>query len=89
MSRRIAPPSARFVSTRGAEDRVADDIFEGSLQRLPDGTSLEVIEGGNHAQFGHHGPQKGDGAASVSRVEQQRLTADAILGLVEALEQTR
>ena len=37
------------------------------------------IPGGNHAQFGNYGPQKGDGEASVSAAEQQRIAADKIL----------
>jgi len=45
-----------------------------------------VIEGGNHAQFGYYGPQKGDGVATVSRDEQQRLTVSAILELVNEIE---
>ena len=57
-----------------------------SLRRLPEGTSLKVIDGGNHAQFGHYGPQKGDGIATISREEQQRLTAAAILELANGLE---
>ncbi len=76
---------AKVLSIYGTEDGVAGDVFEGSLQRLPVGASLEVIEGGNHAQFGYYGPQKGDGTATVSREKQQRRTTDAILGLVEAL----
>ncbi len=78
--------SAAVLSIYGSEDGVAGHVFEESLQRLPDGTSLEVIEGGNHAQFGNYGPQEGDGVATVSRDEQQRLTANAILRFVNALE---
>lgn len=74
------------VSIFGSEDGVAGDVFEQSLQRLPDGTSLEVILGGNHAQFGNYGPQEGDGVASLSRDEQQRLTANAIVELARALK---
>jgi pimeloyl-ACP methyl ester carboxylesterase len=73
---------AKVVSIYGTEDGVTGDVFEESLRRLPAATTLEVIEGGNHAQFGHYGPQKGDGTASVSREEQQRLTTNAILKLV-------
>lgn len=78
--------SAKVLSIYGTEDGVAGDVFERSLQRLPDGTSREVIEGGNHSQFGYYGPQKGDGIASLSREEQQRLTTSAILRLVGALQ---
>lgn len=37
-----------------------------------------VIEGGNHAYFGNYGDQKGDGSATITREEQQRLTTLAI-----------
>ena len=36
------------------------------------------IEGGNHAQFGNYGPQKGDLPATISAAEQQAQTVDAI-----------
>lgn len=78
--------SVKAVLIYGTEDGVAGDVFEESLQRLPAGTRLEVIEGGNHAQFGDYGPQKGDGIATVSREEQQQLTAAAVLALVDVLD---
>lgn len=36
------------------------------------------IQGGNHAQFGNYGPQKGDLPATISAQEQQAQTAAAI-----------
>ncbi|MBM6717106.1 alpha/beta fold hydrolase [Gemmiger formicilis] len=36
------------------------------------------IQGGNHAQFGNYGPQKGDAPAAISAEEQQTQTVDAI-----------
>lgn len=42
-----------------------------------------VIEGGNHAQFGNYGAQRGDGAAEISAKEQQEETVRVIR---EALE---
>ena len=36
------------------------------------------IEGGNHAQFGNYGPQKGDASATISAEEQQKQTVEAI-----------
>lgn len=77
---------AAAVSIYGTEDGVDGAVFEESLRRLPDGASLKVIDSGNHAQFGHYGPQKGDGIATISRDEQQRLTADAILELAKGLQ---
>jgi len=76
----------RAVSIYGTEDGVSGDVFEESLRRLPSGARLEVVEGGNHAQFGHYGPQKGDGTATISRDEQQRHTAGIILESLEELD---
>ena len=47
-------------------------------QYLPDNASIAVIEGGNHAQFGDYGTQKGDGAASISKEEQWEETIQKI-----------
>ena len=48
--------------------------------------NVVIIQGGNHAQFGDYGPQKGDGTASITREEQQRQTAEAIAALAAALD---
>lgn len=40
--------------------------------------NIVEIEGGNHAQFGNYGPQKGDLPATISAEEQQRQTVCAI-----------
>lgn len=44
--------------------------------------NVVVIEGGNHAQFGNYGPQKGDAEATVSAEEQQEATVDAIIAFL-------
>ena len=36
------------------------------------------IQGGNHAQFGNYGPQKGDAPATISAEEQQARTVEAV-----------
>jgi len=40
------------------------------------------IEGGNHAQVGNYGAQKGDATATISREEQQALTVQRIVAFV-------
>lgn len=40
--------------------------------------NIVAIEGGNHAQFGNYGPQKGDLPAAISAEEQQKQTVEAI-----------
>lgn len=46
---------------------------------LPQQTTWVEITGGNHSQFGRHGHQLFDGAATISREEQERITRSAIL----------
>lgn len=40
--------------------------------------NIVEIEGGNHAQFGNYGFQKGDSKATISAEEQQDISVDAI-----------
>ena len=40
--------------------------------------NIVEIQGGNHAQFGNYGPQKGDLPAAISAGEQQAQTVEAI-----------
>jgi hypothetical protein len=40
--------------------------------------NIVVIEGGNHAQFGNYGKQKGDPDATISSEEQQDIAVEAI-----------
>ena len=40
--------------------------------------NIVEIEGGNHAQFGNYGPQKGDLPADISAEEQQKQTVKAV-----------
>ncbi|MDF1522486.1 MAG: alpha/beta hydrolase, partial [Trueperaceae bacterium] len=77
----------RAVSTYGTENGLTSaEGFEASMVRLPPGSDLVVIEGGNHAGFGHYGPQAGDGTASIDREEQQRQTAQTLLGFMRSLD---
>jgi hypothetical protein len=45
--------------------------------------NIVVIEGGNHAQFGNYGKQKGDPDATISREEQQNIAVGAIKEFLE------
>lgn len=46
-------------------------------------TYEEIIEGGNHAQFGDYGAQKGDGEAEIDGEEQRKQTVEAIRVFVQ------
>ena len=45
--------------------------------------NIVVIKGGNHANFGNYGHQKGDAKATISRKEQQNQTVKAINNFIE------
>lgn len=49
---------------------------------LPESASYMVVDGGNHAQFGDYGPQRGDGAAEIAPSRQQMETADSVLAFL-------
>lgn len=48
--------------------------------------NIVEIEGGNHAQFGNYGPQKGDLPATISTEEQQAQTVAAIEAFLQSAE---
>lgn len=49
---------------------------------LPSDFEEYLILGGNHAQFGWYGVQKGDGVATISTLEQQLLTFNLIIEFI-------
>lgn len=57
--------SAQFDGLTLRED------IENTKPLLPTHTVFEEIKGGNHAQFGMYGEQKGDGKATITATEQQ------------------
>lgn len=57
--------------------------FNDNLEENIDYTdNIVIIEGGNHAQYGNYGKQDGDPDATISDVEQQEITVDAIVEFV-------
>ena len=73
------------VSLYGSEDGVLNmDKIEKGRSNMPTNYTEICIEGGNHAQFGNYGVQKGDGVASISRQEQQNQTVEAIYKMIRA-----
>ena len=71
------------ISLYGSEDEVLNmNKIEESRAYMPANYTEICLEGGNHAQFGNYGVQKGDGVASVSREEQQNQTVEAIYKMI-------
>lgn len=68
------------LSVLGTEDLIIDrDSYRKGRAYLPDNTVYYSLEGGNHAQFGSYGTQKGDGEATISEDEQQSRTVRALV----------
>ena len=73
------PDSLPILSVYGTEDGVLNRAnYEKNLANVPNLQEV-VIEGGNHAQFGSYGEQRGDGEASIDPGMQWNETAEAIL----------
>ncbi|WP_168169766.1 alpha/beta hydrolase [Candidatus Izimaplasma bacterium ZiA1] len=54
-----------------------------SLYLIKTSYQIENIVGGNHAQFGWYGPQKKDGVASISTINQQDQVVTLILEFIQ------
>ena len=83
-------------ATKKLDDSLKEIVVYGSedgvlrMKKLEEGRSFapkkyieHVIEGGNHAQFGNYGEQKGDGTGLISAKEQQAETVRAVIEAVE------
>lgn len=64
-------PDEKTLTVYGSLNQSAEDHIDYT-------ENIVEIEGGNHAQFGNYGPQKGDLPATISTEEQQAQTVDAI-----------
>jgi len=75
----LSKTEMKVLSVYGSEDGVMNrEKYAEYLTHYPKRFKEAVIEGGNHAQFGDYGMQKGDGTAHITPEEQRKQTADAI-----------
>ncbi|MBU0936845.1 MAG: alpha/beta hydrolase [Spirochaetes bacterium] len=79
----LADRDLPMLSVYGQLDGLATvaEIDE-SRSRLPPHTKYVQIDGGNHAQFGSYGLQKGDLAATINKEEQFRLIKAALQAFI-------
>jgi dienelactone hydrolase len=76
----LAESDYPILAIWASEDGLAtEEDRRQSRELLPGRTTVKVIQGGNHAQFGEYGPQDGDGEAEISREEQHRQIRESIL----------
>lgn len=72
------------ASLVGSQDTVVDmQSWQSSRSQLPTRARFDVLEGGNHAQFGDYGPQPGDTTDPEMSAADQR--AAAVSGTVAVL----
>lgn len=75
------------LSLYGSEDSVLSmEKVEQGRKYMPSEYMEICIDGGNHAQFGNYGAQKGDKEAAISWEEQQSQTVEAICKMIEKQE---
>jgi predicted esterase len=67
------------------DDILNQQRYTDAFVYLPADTITLTIPGGNHAGFAHYGPQRGDGAAYLTREQQQNITAEAIRSFLAEL----
>lgn len=75
------------IGLLGTADGLVDAAeVQAAADRLPDSYVVIPIEGGNHAQFGDYGPQRGDGEATITPSEQWDVVADLTVDLIVRVE---
>lgn len=77
----------KILSIYGTLDMNGVDRFKASRDNLPADAEFVVIEGGNHSQFGHYGPQPGDHPATITPFEQQRQVVRATVKFLKEIIQ--
>ena len=82
----LANTKIQALSISASNDALATrEKIEKSRLLLPESTRYIVIEGGNHAQFGDYGTQRGDGAAEIPPSLQRKLTTESVLAFLASL----
>lgn len=72
------------LSITASQDQVLNQKrYQEAKKRLPKETTFLTIQGGNHAGFGLYGPQKGDGKATISALDQEDQVVAAMVEFVE------
>ena len=81
----LSQTDLRILSLYGSEDLVLSrEKLAESHELMPTDFTEYVIEGGNHAQYGDYGVQKGDGTAMISAEKQRNIVTEKILTFLSA-----
>lgn len=81
----LSDSGMRVLSIYGTRDQVLDrERYRENSPNLPQDTTELVLEGGNHAQFGSYGSQKGDGVPEISPEAQLLRTVETVRTWMDA-----
>jgi hypothetical protein len=78
-SNNLSKIDLRVLSLYGSEDGVVSKNITATDSLLPNTTTFFEISGGNHANFGYYGKQKGDNDSTITREEQHNITISEII----------
>ena len=82
-TRDLSGTDLRVLSLYGSEDQVLNrEKLTESHALMPAEFTEYVIKGGNHAQYGDYGAQKGDGTAAITAEEQRKIATEKILTFI-------
>lgn len=83
----LSDTSLKVLSIYGEKDGLTSlEDIERSKQNLPSTTVFEEIPGGNHAQFGMYGKQKGDQVPDIDVLEQQNQMIQITLNFLKDIK---
>ncbi|MEF7610486.1 alpha/beta hydrolase [Enterococcus casseliflavus] len=83
----LADQSIAVLSLSGSQDQVVNqENWQAARSLLPETTTFETIEGGNHAGFGTYGLQKGEAAADLPNEAQQEAIIEQMAAWLSELE---
>lgn len=75
----LSATGLRVLSIYGTQDGVLNrEKYKACRENYPEDFEEVLLEGGNHAQFGCYGRQRGDGEAAIAQEEQWEKTAQAV-----------
>lgn len=83
----LAATDLKALQLTGSLDGVLSwDTWEQDKKNMPQETTYVSIEGGNHAQFGSYGNQRGDLEAAISETDQHNQIAEAMITWLQQME---
>jgi hypothetical protein len=79
----LSKSSLTSASIFGSNDGlITDQDILASISLLSASNLFQMIDGGNHAQFGWYGDQAGDNPAGITRDEQQKMVVETTIDIL-------